>query len=317
MAVWLTVAGQVTVNRTHRYHRQKQQSTLHMCEWKGGSSSQLKLEKTHSHMEAGCRCLLCWLALMVSFEHDGPHKDKVHPSSSVLYLAMTSPHRHLKSDKISPAAAAQVGLLLVITAGVRTYLQALDKFAVIKLGGGALVRLGEWQVEPQRLPLLGSCLVPVAGFAETTVAGSSTSCPGHCLDLGLSEAEVGLVLQPAFPRVCGRSGREGRQGDKLHFSRFGHLDEQPVWTSLRTHSDNEEKSYFAKLLQIDGLKKVSRSSDGCSVPTRQSGPPPNHMNPNPEDAAVGEKLFFRKLLASSACYVSETFTGAILGLESK
>ncbi|TNN83695.1 hypothetical protein EYF80_006213 [Liparis tanakae] len=126
-----------------------------------------------------------------------------------------------------------------------SHLEVLDEFPVIKLGGGAVVGLRQGQVEPHRRPLLGSSLLPVAGFAEPTVAGSPP-CPGRCLDLpGCTEVEVGLLLQPAFPRLRGCSSCEGRED-----------------------ADSEEKSYFAKLLQIGGLKRVSRSSGGCSVPRR-------------------------------------------------
>lgn len=173
----------------------------------------------------------------------------------------------------------------------RSYLEVLDEFAVIKLGGGAVVGLRQGQVEPHRRPLLAHSLLRVAVFAEATVAGSPR-CPGRCLDLrGSAEVEVGLLLQPAFPGLRGRSSCEGREGDKLHFSRFGHLDELPGWTSLRTDGDSEEMRYFAKLLQIGGLKKVSRSSDGCSVPRRMSGPPPHHTKWTPRVVTVGEKLF--------------------------
>lgn len=188
--------------------------------------------------------------------------------------AMTSPHKH--SQSIPTPAAHPAKTFMQVK---RFYLEVVDELAVVKLDGRDVAGFGQGQVEPHRRPLLG--------FRPGTIPAGTTSCPGRCLHLsGSAQVELALILQSAFPRIRGCSSCEGRQGDKLHFSRFGHLDE--LAASLRTH----KRSYLAKLLPICVLKKVSRRSDGCSVPRRRLRPPPQHTNYTPRDATVGEKLFF-------------------------
>lgn len=107
----------------------------------------------------------------------------------------------------------------------RLYLEVLDEFAVVKLDGRGVAGLGQGQAEPHRRPFLG--------FSPGPIPAGTTSCPGRCLHLSASaQVQIALILQSAFPGFGGGSGCEGRQGDKLHFSRFGHLDE--LAASLRT-----------------------------------------------------------------------------------
>lgn len=169
---------------------------------------------------------------------------------------MASPHKYSKSistpDARSPKTSMQVK---------RSYLEVLDEFAVVELDGRYIVGFGQGQVEPHRRPFLG--------FSPGTIPAGTTSCPARCLHLfGSAQVEVGLILQSTFSRFRGCSSCEGRQGDKLHFSQFGHLDELPRsgQTAARIH--------LAKLLQIYVLKKVPRTPDGCSVPRRRLRPPP-------------------------------------------
>lgn len=217
------------------------------------------------------RCL-CAAEVKRSVQPRLSTNDKVHPPTR--RSAMTSPHKHSQSTPTPSARPAKTSMQFK-----RFYLQVLDEFAVVKLDGRDVAGLGQGQVEPHRRPFLG--------FSPGTIPAGTTSCPGRCLHLsGSGQVEIALILQSALPRFGGCSSCEGRQGDKLHFSRFGHLDE--LAASFRT----QKRSYLAKLLPICVLKKVWRSPDGCSVPRRRLRPPPQHTNYSPRDATVGEKLFF-------------------------
>lgn len=87
-----------------------------------------------------------------------------------------------------------------------------------------------------------------------------------------------------------------------------------MWLQLRTQRREELLRETTPKCGLEGgsakpRRLLSAHPDGPGSSEPYDG--------NSGDASVGEKLFFRRLLASSIRYGTETFTGAILGFGSK